>query len=389
MSATLLGEIIERRQSTARVLTSPQGNTRTAREYLRYFRVRTTSKLDGPATVGGATGLPELYDSYETDTESDDTASVISIEPREEDKCIWTVEVRYSTETGDEAKSADNPLSRPTEISFSSQKYTRPLVRAWGTGKITTINVEGEEQLYSTSALTTAVINSAGEAFDPPIEMDDSRPTLTFTRNEGGFDTLLPATYQDAVNSDSFFGYNPLTVKCSRISAVSTFESGFSYWKVTYEFEINFNTWRFMPLDQGTRYKDANGKVQNAFDRNGAPVSKPILLNGAGRPLVELNAVETGSKTTLSAGIDIGQTTFNVTSRTPFGPTPFIVKIDDEEMIVASTSGGISDSFIGVIRGVNGTAASVHTNGSTVQQQPVYLSYQGYREVPFAPLVLP
>lgn len=63
-------------------------------------------------------------------------------------------------------------------------------------------------------------------------------PFLTITRNEESLNASRPLTYQDKVNSDTFFCFLPQTVKCNKISAQLAFENNVSFWKVTYEFEM-------------------------------------------------------------------------------------------------------------------------------------------------------
>src|SRR5262249_15878222 len=65
-----------------------------------------------------------------------------------------------------------------------------------------------------------AIVNSAGEPFDPPVEIDDSRLVLTLVRNEPAFAPLTSLLYKDAINSDTFLGAAPGLAKIAMLSSV-------------------------------------------------------------------------------------------------------------------------------------------------------------------------
>lgn len=357
------------------ILTSPNGAVRPKYEFTRKFKARSNSKFDDAETVreqAFVLGLPALFSSHPNNP----TALLQSIEPRLTDPpYLWTIDLKYSSDVGDPAKFDDSPLNRPTDITFGFQKYQRPITQ----------DVNG-----------LPVVNSAGEAFDPAIEIDDSRPTMTFARNEGGFDPQLPLIYQDAVNSDAFFGFLPGQVKISNIQSVFANEGSVTFWRVTYEFEVRREGWRLRVLDQGTRYLDltTNERRELTDGKTGLAVSKPVLLDGDGLPLYPGFSGQTGAKTTLSAAIDNITTLVGVAADNVFGIDPafdqegLFVRIDDEVMEVTEVHVG-GNQLLRVLRGQQGTTAASHLNAAIVQQEPVYLEYQAYKELPFAVLNLP
>src|SRR5207245_2866104 len=69
------------------------------------------------------------------------------------------------------------------------------------------------------------ILNSAGQYFDPPPMMDDSRPRLSIARNEPVFNPAIAINYQDAVNTDGFLGFTAGQVRVSGISASNESEN--------------------------------------------------------------------------------------------------------------------------------------------------------------------
>src|SRR5581483_6338239 len=123
------------------------------REYARVFRVVTSNSLDGALVAETAvdpfngTAIPNLFASYiePNGTTFDLTAIArkIDVVQDDSDPNTWLVTV-----------SNPNPLLRPSEIKWSFAQFQR----------IADVDIYG-----------AAVVNSAGEAFDPPAEKDDSR----------------------------------------------------------------------------------------------------------------------------------------------------------------------------------------------------------------------
>lgn len=152
-----------------------------AREYVRVWLVTTDDPDDGPLTVraaiaaskGVAVGVP-----YKTDKESDLGALCKgTTEDQVQDNLHWLVTASYGSNV-DESEQEENPLLRPTEIEFDSEQFQRPAEK----------DIEGEP-----------ILNSAGEQYEQPVEMDDSRPVFVFTRNEARPNYRLWASYRDAV----------------------------------------------------------------------------------------------------------------------------------------------------------------------------------------------
>jgi hypothetical protein len=254
--------------------TGTQGRDWT-RTYTRAFRVITDDPNIGPRTVAMAVGL-QIGDHYQNSdgSEHDNGSYVMDIAVAEEGEDGKSWIVTYSYGPYDPAQWPENPLTKPPDVQWGFSPMT----------KVASEDING-----------SAVVNSANDYFDPPIEIEDPRVTLSFVRNEPVFNPARAYAYRNAINTDSFLGCDPLTVKVTQISGVRQWDqylssinyggaSGF-YWTVTYEFEFNPDKWTFKILDQGMRKIDTATGQQAQILESGIPISSPKLLDGNGQPI--------------------------------------------------------------------------------------------------------
>lgn len=227
--------------------------------YTRTWVVLTDNPLDGQFLVLAAAGIPTIGTPYETSTEDDSTAYVISREAVQDaiDPRRWVVTIEYTNRSG-------NPLAADLELSWSSAAVNVPVVF---------------------DSNSEAVVNSAGEPFDPPPEKEMYYPVLTIVKNQATFDPAVIVLYQGKVNSETFYDFPPYTVRCKRISATRAKENGITFWKATYEFEFREEGSELRMLDIGYRERDANGHERQILDLGGHPITKPALLDGGGGKL--------------------------------------------------------------------------------------------------------
>jgi len=241
------------------------------RTYKRAWRVVTEHPLDiGP--LGARLAIPIFFGQYYTLyngltlVEFDEFAFALKIDavidPGCNDDCSWIVTVEYGPY--DPTQFGENPLNHPLKITWGENRFETPLIQ----------DIAG-----------LPVVNSAGDYFDPPPMIDDSRPTLRIVRNEPTYDPGYAALWKDSLNANPFFGYPPLTVKSSTPLGELEFNPvcGF-YYVVTYQFEINLNGWQKLILDQGTR-QIVGGVKANIVDDQGTQITAPAMLNGVGRKL--------------------------------------------------------------------------------------------------------
>lgn len=222
------------------------------RIYTRVFRVETDSNGDGPeiilanATSASPDPIPDRRAFYLAGGEANPYALCrtrdVDIEEKKTAGCSWLVVCKYDENVrpntdGDN----DNPLARPPEVYWSFAQFQRPAEK----------DTNGN-----------AIKTSAGEAFVPPPERDDSRLILRYVRNQAAFDVALAVEYQDAVNSDEFLGVAAKKVKVASITAQDVWERNLLYWKVTYEFHFRNEGFQSKPLNKGFQYKlEADGEI--------------------------------------------------------------------------------------------------------------------------------
>lgn len=251
-----------RREGTA-TQSKEQGSIR---EYRREFIVHTNNRYDGPLVVLSAPGLPQLYFPYVTLEEQDDFALCTRVHASplsDKSPFTWLVEADYSTDHQDEKnnENPENPLAEPAEVSFDFETKSVVVTRALdpdASSAQTSMNpkfmdpnnVKG--QAPDPLELTKGIVNSAGEPFDPPPEMEDSIPTLTISRNEAFFNPMLATAFKGAVNSDDFLGAKPRQACIKGISASRQQKGSFRFWKVNYVIAFNRETWDLQLLDHGT-----------------------------------------------------------------------------------------------------------------------------------------
>lgn len=243
------------------------------RTYTRTWRVITDDPQTGPIEAAGGIGVG-IGDYYKTASEDDigSFCNEIDATVEGEDGQSWIITVTYGPY---------NPNTNPKDPT------ERPIQVNWGTAQFQRVADQTTDQ--NTDGSPKAVVNSAGDRFDPPIMKDDSRPVLVIVRNEPTFNQDLAALYRDSINIDPFWGHDPYTVKCLSIEAQLTHNPDIGYyWPVTYKFEFNDDGWISQILDAGFRELNAGGTdAQAILDYKGLPVANPALLDGHGKKLAE------------------------------------------------------------------------------------------------------
>lgn len=246
------------------------------RTYTQVFLVGTDSPLDGSQIARtaidpkGGPVIPQPGTFYVAGNEFDLGCFIKSVEAHEvgETGMLWEVSVTADSEMPDPPRDQENPLDRPPEVSWSFAQFQRV----------------AEKDMAG-----NAILNSAGQPFDPPIQVDDSRPVCDIERNEDTFDPNIVFAYKDAINSDAL-DIGGLTVlpgqaKMSNIGARRQFENSQYYWKVNYQIQVKADGWALSILDQGWYKTGNNGKPTPCLDDQGNEVTSPVLLDGNGGQL--------------------------------------------------------------------------------------------------------
>ena len=246
------------------------------RRYTRVFRVRTNANTDEGSVILAYADCPKRGDAYPYD--ADAYCRRVRAHNDDNSKIMWIVTCVYST--GDEL--SDDPLDDPAKIEW---------------------NTEPRQKVFWKDRDGNAILNSAGDYYDPPVEGDDSRWVATVTKNLAAVPAWV-LTYKDATNSDGFtldgVSIAVGVAKLSRIRISGWQErNDIAFRVVTMAIALDENGWAAVLLDQGFRELDGcggggsgsgsgsgnggcdEGRV-HIMDKNGDPVVSPVPLDGSG-----------------------------------------------------------------------------------------------------------
>jgi len=266
MAATVRSE-----DPSARTATNDMGK----RTYTRAWTVVTSSRTDDAYTVGSATGLPVIGNTHPSDANAFCQQLAVT---QKSGWRVWTVTATYSTER----PLNTNPTSDPAIINWNSEQFQKPAV----------FDRNGN-----------LIVNSAGDPFDPPLMMDDSRRVVTVQKNLAVVPVWI-LDYQDAVNSDTFsidgvsIGVGLAKMQAVTVGPVER-RSSTVFRTVNFTIHLQRDGWALEPLDAGFRElaeesasvnagpcgASAVRNILNCYDQQ--PVAAPVPLDGEGRALSE------------------------------------------------------------------------------------------------------
>lgn len=253
------------------------------RQYL--VKMRSATAYDSDLAVN-ATGIPAINAKWPNNISGRATPTVRSKSAKLWDnnsRLHWLVEVKYSNErTNDEKENAADPDTEPWNLDpvYSSD------------------HVEYQESAdveYSGSA----IVNSAGDMFDPVPQYSRGNTKITVSRNTLAFSESTAKALRLTVNAAAFtlhgVQYDAGLVKLLRwTSSTNTWTDSngadISYYSETLEFEISRYTWghELKILDRGYRARPGVGEDPvRVLDANGNPVPEPVLLASDGTQLAE------------------------------------------------------------------------------------------------------
>jgi len=237
-------------------------NSRGIRTYTRAFKFRTDSQLDDAWEVGSHPDAPRIGQAFRD-------AWCISVTPACTDPWAgWTVTAEYSSER----EMNEDPTQDAMQIRVYTEQFQKPAV----------FDKDGNK-----------IVNSAGDPFDPPLMMDDSRRVISLVRNVSSYPSWV-LSYQDAVNSDTFTVRGiTYAVGVGKVQSVSISDAqvrnGYPFYNLEVLIHLQKNGWILQPLDVGFRELDYAGtsliNILNPGD-NERP-SAPVPLDGNGRALAD------------------------------------------------------------------------------------------------------
>lgn len=235
-------------------------NSRGVRTYTRAFKFTVDSQADDAWEVGSHPDSPRIGQAFRD-------AWCISVTPSCTDPWKgWTVTAEYSSAV----EMNEDPTQDAMQIRVYTEQFQKPAV----------FDKDGNK-----------IVNSAGDPFDPPNMMDDSRRVISLIRNVAAYPSWV-LSYQDAVNSDSFtvrgITYAAGVGKVQSVSiSDGQIRNGYPFYTVEVLIHLQKNGWILEPLDVGFRELNYEGteliNILNPGD-NERP-SAPVPLDGSGRAL--------------------------------------------------------------------------------------------------------
>lgn len=255
-----------------------QGN----RTYTIPYLVKTSSATDSAVdiigilgtAVGGVT-IPQVGTTYSIDGDSDLSAKVVNheISQVDEDRSnrLWSVTANYSSQAGS-IRTPGPPTARAARYSFGFAQFSKVLE-------------------YDQSPTPKPVVNAAGIKFDPPLEVDSSRPMLRVSKYISGasfpFWAQKAEEYQDAVNSDTFLYWAPKKVKMSNL-AIGELDDvqGTPCHMLSLELQFNRDSWQPKIPNMSRKVKhptDPNQPPVYLVDSDGVPTVDPVFITLDGK----------------------------------------------------------------------------------------------------------
>lgn len=259
MTVEYLGEIPEGRSAT---------NDAGMRSYSAQFRLSTSSQSEDAYQVGSHPSLPIIGSLHPSDGGA--WCKSIDVQCTEGWKgwvvtCSWTTEREYATD----------PTADPAIVTLNTEQFQKPAV----------FDVDGY-----------GICNSAGDPYDPPNMMDDSRRLFTVQKNMASVPSWVISS-QDAINSDVFsLGGLSVGVGLAKVQSVAVGEpqtrNGVAFRVVTFQIQVQRDGWTLKPLDAGFRQLAWDGLTRiniynppSTGDANGGDErpTAPVPLDGAGQ----------------------------------------------------------------------------------------------------------
>lgn len=300
--------VVEVRELTDR----PGEATGEERTQTRTFRVRVDSRSDTIATIAlaasaipSSTTLPTYLSPHPEDVFL--TCRSLSIKPETDHWQWWIATARYSTaplSQREKEKQIANPLDRPAKIRWSSREEVEGMF----------VDLDGN-----------AMVNSAGDFYDPPAERIVNNWTAVVEKNVAQCPYWF-RDYPNAVNSDTInidgLDFPPGTVRLAQPTLSEEMEENdVTYRVLTMTLEtkrsvgivgtgssnygqildrrtklpVDAEPWDAIVPDMGLRELVPSGgtgtgtatpgSVRNIEDSNGNQINAPIALDGDGYKL--------------------------------------------------------------------------------------------------------
>jgi len=213
MSVLAISEIYDGRSGTKQL-------EKFQRKYSRVFLVETSTSADNASVVLAASPVA-IGASYPGDT----NCLCKSLSARQREKyTLWELQCDYDSDMKtDPTTQNENPTLRVPSWRVSFEKYKQAVKE----------DLDGE-----------AVVNTVGDPFLPPVEIDKTSIKLQYETNIANFDIVTANSYVDKINDADWFpplcpaGFLKWSVKCDSIDCSTMFENNVSFWKITFNFSV-------------------------------------------------------------------------------------------------------------------------------------------------------
>jgi len=223
--------------------------------HTRVWKVKTDTVV-GDVAVRSAVGV-NLGDVYDTGLEFDNFSFCSSIECSCESETIWNVTATYSQ--WDPDYNQINPLDNKPRVSLEWQPED----------VVIDVDLEGNP-----------VVNKAGDPFDPSVMRSYNIGILRIQQNRAELDRSLIFDYQDAINLDTFCGFEPGTVRALPVGFHSDYANGTKFYPHNFQFMIDRRGWNRPIANVGLR-ELVDGQVQPIM-LGGVAATSPVPLDEEG-----------------------------------------------------------------------------------------------------------
>jgi hypothetical protein len=281
------------------------------RTYVRTFEVRTDDPNDDAFTAGAGTGIPRNGEEHPSDEFA--TMTRINAYQSDADNTLWQVTCEYQSEPAEDQQrealtydSSGNPETTPEgDVGGGGGSFVRdddPTARSaqWSNTTETVMEIAEEEAGFFGGIFGDAILNSAGDPFDPPVMVERQYGVITITKNVPLNSPILQlsklAEFRNTINDADYLGHDAGTLRVAQLDTASAIENRTAYAVVTLQVKIRPEGWVRRVIDRGFNMLstyDPNGDAMlvtektRIKDRHGEPLGEPSLLDGSGGVLPE------------------------------------------------------------------------------------------------------
>lgn len=162
------------------------------------------------------------------------------------DRTRWIVHCDYDSILPNPEQTNKDPTARNPKWTFGVAKYMKPL---------------------QYDRLGVPFMNSACMPFDPPYEIEESRPTIEIEIAKATLDYNFVTSICGCLNNDTWNGFTRWQVKCESATATQNWENNIFYWQYKYNLTISApEAWQPIKiLDQGMYIRNCSGSGSGSF----------------------------------------------------------------------------------------------------------------------------